>query len=274
VLTARLQFIRDELRVAVAVLALATPARAQRQPAPAPPVAEPPAEPALRAQADSAVAQLVAGINRRDAALVAAVAWPSGDQPDVAQRVAQEAIDDFRHHFRGEPVARYAFVRGSGEGSRPRAVHLQYELITESGIRKAVTAYYGERTDRFRVYDEFLSYSARARSLARGVVESLRARDAARLARLFSPDDIDYPVALAERVIANYARRFDLGTLRYRFDGLSPERRGDHRRRPPRWFRYTLYGSKGASPVEHRVEIIHGDGLVGWRDSLVPPPPA
>jgi hypothetical protein len=236
-----------------------------------PAAAEPSAEPALRARADSVAAQLVAGINRSDAALVAALASHAGEQPYVA--AAREAIDDFRYHFRGESVAKSAFVREHWGGTQPRAVHFAYELITEGGVRKPVVAYYEARTDRFRVYDEFLSYSAHARSLVRGVVEALRARDAVRLARLLSPDDIDYPVRLAEQVIANYARRFDLETLRYRFGGLGPERPGDYRRpRVNRWFRYTLYGSKGASPVEHRVELIHGDGLVAWRDSLVPPP--
>lgn len=232
--------------------------------------AERPAGAVLRSRADSVVAALVAGINRRDAELVAALASHPGDQPNAA--AARDAIDDFRHYFRGESVARYAFVREHGAGTQPRAVHFEYELVTEGGVRKPVVAYYDGRSDRLRVYDEFLSYSGFARSLVRGVVEALRAHDAVRLARLFSPDDIDYPVGLAERVVTNYARRFDLRTLRYEFDGLGPQRPGDYGPRVHRWFRYTIHGSKGASLVEHRVELIHGDGLVGWRDPLVPPP--
>jgi hypothetical protein len=225
----------------------------------------------LRARADSVVAKLVTGINRRDAALVAALTSHPGEQPYVA--AAGEAIDDFRHYFRGAPVTRYVFVREhGGEMQQPRAVHFEYELVTEGAVRKPVVVYYDRRTDRFRVYDEFLSYSARARSLVRGVVEALRARDAARLARLLSPDDIDYPVVLAERVVASYARRFDLGTLHFRFDGLGTERPADYGPRVHRSFQYTIHGSRGGSPVEHRVELIHGDGLVGWRDRWVPPP--
>ena len=232
--------------------------------------AERPAAALLRSRADSVVAQLVVGINRRDAGLVAALASHLGEQPNAA--AARDAIDDFHHYFRGESVARYAFVRE--HGTQQRAIHFEYELVTEGDVRKPVVAYYDGRTDRLRVYDEFLSYSGVAHSLVRSVVEALRAHDAARLARLFSPDDIDYPVGLAEQVVANYARRFDLGTLRYEFDGLGPQRPGDYGPRVHRWFRYTIHGSKGASPFEHRVELIHGDGLVGWRDSLVPPPSA
>jgi hypothetical protein len=223
--------------------------------------------PTLRARADSLIADLVAGINRRDATLVGALTAYPDEQPDTA--AAKEAIADFRHHFREQPVTGFAFIRQHGPDGSPRVIHFEYEF-TSASARKPVVAYYDERIDRFRLYDEFLGYSAYARSLTRGVVEALRTRDSTRLARLLSPDDIDYPVAQAGRVIASYARRFDLATLRFRFDGLAPERPGGYGPRVNRWFRYTIHGSKDGAPVEHRVELIHGDGLVGWRDPLVP----
>jgi hypothetical protein len=226
-------------------------------------------ETTLRARADSAIIQLIEGINRRDAALVATLTVHHGEQPDTV--VAREAIDDFRHYFRGQRLTGYAFT--GVHGRLPGAMHFQYQLLSARGVRKTVVAYYDGSIDRLRLYDEFLSYSARARALVRAVIVALRTRDAPRLARLFTPDDIDYPVPLAERVIARYAGRLDLGTLRYRFDGLTPERPVRGYPSVNRWFRYTILGTKNGAPVEHRVVLIHGDGLVGWRDDLVPRPP-
>ena len=224
--------------------------------------------PSLRARADSSMAALVRGINGGDVTLVGTLAAHQGEQPDTAR--ARAAIADFHHHFRNEPVKSFVFVRQHGGEAEPRVIHFEYELVSNDGARKTVVAYYEARTDRFRLYDEFLGYSAYARSLTRGMVEALRARDATRLARLLSPDDIDYPVALAERVIASYARRFDLATLHFRFDGLAAERPGGYGPRVHRWFRYTILGTRNGARVEHPVELIHGDGLIGWRDKLVP----
>jgi hypothetical protein len=225
-----------------------------------------PTEAAVRARADSAIVQLIHGINRRDAALVADLIPRHGEQLDTIS--AREAIEDFRHYFRGQRVTGYMLA--GVHGRLPGAMHLEYRLLSPTGSHKAVVAYYDEPLTRVRVYDEFLSYSVRTRALVRGVLQALRTRDAPRLARLFSPDDIDYPVPLAERAIVNYARRFDLGTLRYRFDGLTPERRVPGYPSVNRSFRYTILGTKNGTPVEHRVVLIHGDGLVGWRDPLVP----
>jgi hypothetical protein len=231
-------------------------------------VLEHPPESTLRARADLAIVQLIVGINRRDAALVAAVASHHGEQPDTS--AAREAIDDFHHYFRGQRVTGYRFA--GVHGRLPGAMHFEYRLLSSRGAQKSVVAYYDGSSDRVRVYDELVSYSGHARALVRSVVDALRTRDAARLARLFSPDDIDYPVPLAERVIAGYARRFDLGTVTYRFDGLTPARPVRGYPSVNRWFRYSIVGTKNGAPVEHRVVLIHGDGLVGWRDELVPRP--
>ncbi len=233
-----------------------------------PAVVAQPLESTLRPRADSAIVHLIEGINRRDAMIVATLTSHHGEQLDTT--AAREAIEDFRHYFRGERVTGYVFA--GAHGRLPGEMHFEYRVLSSRGIEKTVVAYYDGSFDRFRVYDELLTYSAPARALARGVVSALRSRDAARLARLFSPDDIDYPVAMAERVIARYARRFDLATLQYRFDGLAPARPVRGYPSVNRWFRYTILGTKKGVPVEHRVVLIHGDGLIGWRDEMVPRP--
>src|SRR2546423_9182524 len=168
------------------------------------------AELTLRERADSLMAQFVDALNSRDVATVAALTAHAGE--DRNESAARDALADFRYHFAGRPIIRYRFVRQHGNDAPPRAIHFEYVLLTRGGIRKPVVAYYDDRTEAFRIYDEFLGYSARAHALVRGVVESIRARDAQRLARLLSPDDVDYPVPRAEKGIPEDAARFGLPT--------------------------------------------------------------
>ena len=221
----------------------------------------------LRQGADSVAARLVAAINAGDAAAVARLSLLPGLEPDTA--AARVAIFGFRHHFGGQPVAR-AKLTASDAGSPG---HLEYALGAADGRRKPVVVYYEPQVGAFRAYDELLLYFPRAQRLVPAVVEAIRQRDSVRLGRLFTPDDVDYPPALAAEVIREYARRFDLATLGWRYQGLEAERRAPEPPDVHRRFAYVVTGTKDGRPVEHRVLLMHGDGLLGWDDPLVPDPP-
>jgi hypothetical protein len=217
----------------------------------------------LRARADSLVSRLVIAINDPDPATVASLASFADQEPDTA--AAAVAIEGFRHHLRGE-IETCEFVGGEEGGDS----HLEYRLVSGAGISKPVVVYHDAIRNHTHLYDEFLSYFARAQSYSRAMVDALSRRDAQRLARLLSVDDIDYPVELAEQAIGNYASRFDLPTLQIHYQGLEQESRTEHGPDVNRAFRYVIRGTRDARTVEHEVRITHGDGLLGWRDPLIP----
>jgi hypothetical protein len=222
-----------------------------------------PGDSGLKSEANGLVSRLVAGINARNPIAVASVSAFPGEDPDTS--AARAAIEGFRHHLQ-DHVIECRFV-GHPEGWDS---HLEYMLIGASGASKAVVVYHDEFRNHSRVYDEFLAYFSRAQHYAPAVMDAVRRRDAQRLARLLSPDDLDYPVPLAEQAIAGYASRFDLPTLRIDYKGLDPSPAAGYGPDVRRWFGYTVHGMKDGQPVAHDILIIHGDGLIGWRDPMVP----
>jgi hypothetical protein len=217
------------------------------------------------------VAQLVNAINARDAGVAAVLSQQMSLPPDTA--AAALALADYAQLFGGSQVTGFRFLRQHGGEGQPVHAHFEYRLTAANGREKTVAVYYDGSANRFRVYDELLGYSGRAHAFVDAVVAALREQDAARLARLLNPDDIDYPEPLARQAIANYVRTFDLPTLAARFDGLTGERDNPYAPAVDRFFRFTLTGSRAGVPVEHRITVSHGDGLVSWRDDLVPANP-
>lgn len=217
----------------------------------------------LRAPSDTLVTRFIHAINDRDPLTVAQLAAFPDEVPDTAS--ARTGIEGFRHHLQGDVVAcEFVPDADSLDG------HLEYRLISAQGSSKSVVVYHDDVRSHTRLYDEFLSYYSRAQRYAPAVVEALKARDAQRLATLLSIDDLNYPAAYAEQGIEKYAARFDLVTLQVRYEGLEQERRTDYGPDVNRWFRYRILGTKNGTPAHHEVVISHGDGLLGWRDSLIP----
>jgi hypothetical protein len=133
---------------------------------------------------------------------------------------------------------------------------------------------YDPPRDALWAYDEYLTVFPRAQRYVPAVVDAIQRGDSLRLARLFTPDDVDYPPALAARVIRTYRGRFDVGTIRWHFVGLGPERANAGPPAADRRLRYLLTGTRDGRPVEHAVAIGYGDGLIWWDDEWAPDPPA
>jgi hypothetical protein len=226
----------------------------------------------FRTRADSVVARLARAINSGDVALLDSFVRPADWPPDPARDTlaARYVIRDFRRHLGDRPITRWEYVRGLAERGmiEARASHIEYDLVAEGGARKRIVVYRDGST--LRPYEEFLSYSPRVHGLVEAMLAAIRARDSMRVARLLNPDDVDYPADLAARAIERYARRYDLTTLRARFDSLPSLRRSGYHPQVDRPFHYTITGTKGGRPVEHHIVLVVGDGLVGWRDPLVP----
>ena len=227
-------------------------------------------------RADSLVHAVVRLIARGDADSLARLATHPELPPDTA--AARASIAAFARHFDGAAVARIERVRTMMDDTtalRPDHAELVYRLTAANGRDKLLGVNYDGRRDRLHPYDELLGYAWQAQGYATAITAALRDGDAMRLARHLSVDDIDYPPALARQVIATYRARVDLRTLTLRAEGLAPERELPagvlDLSRP---FRFTLLGTKDGRPVAHPVQVLHGDGLVGWVDPWVPEAPA
>ncbi len=202
-------------------------------------------------QADAIIKKVVDAINKKDAAAIA----PYLIRKDQGVDLAKAAIQDYNTYFKGEKVTR--FERVGAAPNRPDT--FLYKISNKNGLNKEIFVSFQQQEP--QVYDEFLNYSYSSKGLLENFVTSIQRKDATKLARVLSPDDIDYSVTNAKKVISNYEQKFDTNTIKYRLEGLE-DKTGS--------FIYTLYGSKGGKPVQHKVTVIHGDGLVGLKDALIP----
>jgi hypothetical protein len=111
--------------------------------------------------------------------------------------------------------------------------------------------------ERIRFHNPVIWYSRDARNWAREFMARIAAGDAERLARLLSPDDLEYPVDRARALMERYRSRIDFSRGRFEFAGID-ERRNS--------FRYRLIGEYDGKPAEEIVELGYGDGLLGLRE--------
>jgi hypothetical protein len=123
----------------------------------------------------------------------------------------------------------------------------EYELLGPRGS----TRVYVTDDDLHRVVGPVLYYSWFGAQYATALARFIAANDAERLARLLSPDDIDYPVEDARKLIARFQPRLDWARSRARFVGVD-----DHT------MRYEL--SDGTRTVP--VTLVYGDGLLSLRE--------
>lgn len=205
------------------------------------------------AEADALMSKVVDAINRGDAKFLSQY-LRYGDE--VNQAFARAAIADYRTYFNPRAIERFERV---GEAPyNPEA--LQYKLYNRAGVNKEIFVSF--QSNSVTLYDEFLTYSARAKNLLDGLIAAVQQQNARKLAAVLTPDDIDYPVSLAEQAIANYEEKLEPQTLNYSFIGLE-----DRRDR----FIYEIAGTQNGKPIQHRVKIVYGDGLVGLEDEWIPP---
>lgn len=222
-------------------------------------------QPSTKEIADAIMTKVIDAINRGDASVLAQYL----DRGDAGVEFATAALADYKYYFKGEKLVR--FELDEVEESLA-SIHLKYKFFgslkykvySSTGISKEIYVYQ-EGTEnavsRIRVYDDFLSYSARAKGLLKFFIKYIQQKNPQKLAGVLTIDDIDYPVVEAKKVILNYEAKFNVNTLKYRFDGVDSMTGG---------FLYTIYGLKGKKTVENKVKVGHGDGLVGLSDKLIP----
>ncbi len=149
------------------------------------------------------------------------------------------ALENFRTAVGDAPTVRRApdsLIRG-----------FEYELLGPRGN----TRVYVTEDDLHRVVGPVLYYSWSGAQYATALARFIAANDAERLARLLSPDDIDYPVEDARKLIARLQPRLDWARSRARFAGID-----DHT------IRYEL--SDGTRTVP--ITLVYGDGLLSLRE--------
>ncbi|HEY9647121.1 MAG TPA: hypothetical protein V6C88_12160 [Chroococcidiopsis sp.] len=202
------------------------------------------------------ISQVVEAINRDDTAFL--LTYLKDTRPDLISYEA--AIAHYKTIFHNQPITQVELIDHQDQGlwlGQP-AQTFTYEIRNDRGDRKTIRI--NQERGLVRVLDECLLYSHYAEAQIQRLLASIAANDAPQLAALLSVDDVDYAMEPATQAIATYRAQFDPGTLRYRFEGLDNDT----------FFRYTLYGTKAGQPVEHSVTVVHGDGLVGLRDSNIP----
>lgn len=205
----------------------------------------------IEKQADAIIENIIDAINNKDADSLA----PYLIRQDYALDFAKAAINDYKTFFKAQNIA--GFQRLGKSPTRPNT--FLYKIFNQNGLSKTISVSFQQKQP--RVDDEFFTYSAQAKGMLTRFINSIKNKDAQKLARVLTPDDVDYPVSAARQIIANYESRFDPETLKFKFKGL---------RGKGNYFVYTLYGFKNGKPVQHEVSIIHGDGLVGLQDYLLP----
>lgn len=102
------------------------------------------------------------------------------------------------------------------------------------------------------VYNPYVRYFPYADEMVSRYMELIESEDAEGLAAFLNPDDLEVPVWVAEETISQYKRflKGDRPTVRYlnRF----------------------FFAVNNGQGEEHRIEVVHGDGLMGIRDAFIP----
>ena len=107
-----------------------------------------------------------------------------------------------------------------------------------------------------RLHSALLDYGSRSERFMSSYVRAIAAGDAVRLARVLSPDDVDFPVDEARQMIIGYRMRFrDTATIRHEFVDV------DETRHSITWRLRGPAANGGESSEE--VVLRFGDGLIG-----------
>ncbi|HYK04834.1 MAG TPA: carboxypeptidase-like regulatory domain-containing protein [Thermoanaerobaculia bacterium] len=157
------------------------------------------------------------------------------------------------HHADALRVALENFRIAVGEAPNVRRVHdsliqgFEYELLGPRGN----TRIYVTQDDLHRLVGPVLYYSFSGAQYVTALARFIAGNDAERLARLLSPDDIDYPVEDARKLLARFQPRLDWARSQAKFVAID-----DHT------IRYEL--SDGTRTVP--ITLVYGDGLLSLRE--------
>lgn len=131
-----------------------------------------------------------------------------------------------------------------------------FELLGSTGRTMEIDVY---QDDLVRLHGLLLDYGLRSELFINAFLRAISSGDGVRLARILSPDDIDFPVERAREIIVSYREHFHTATLRAEFMDA------DDQRHTIRWM---IRGRTPAGPEETGwIELITGDGLIGVRSS-------
>lgn len=128
-----------------------------------------------------------------------------------------------------------------------------FELRGANGRSARVTV---DQDDRTLLHGSLLDYGARSERFVNAYIRLIASGDAERLARLLSPDDIDFPVERAREIVVDHRLRYaDTASIRAAFVGI------DERRNTITW---RLYGpARDGKEISEPLVLRFGDGLLG-----------
>jgi hypothetical protein len=190
--------------------------------------------------------------------------------PDLTERRAQELIDTLLRAIGGDDEAVGALetytphhadaLRVALEnfrlvaGTTPVAKPVRDSLIRGFEYEVGPTRVYVTGDDTHRVTGPLFEYSWRGAQYVTTFARLIAAGDAERLARLLNPDDVEYPVEDARKLIARMQPRLDWMRSRARFTGIDE-----------RTIQFELTdGTRGVG-----VALAYGDGLLSLREDLL-----
>jgi hypothetical protein len=165
---------------------------------------------------------------------------------------ARVAVEQYRQLLGTVVTIRRVATEGFDGNRHVDYRRVAFEIAGSSGRTAAVDVHQGELT---RLHGLLLDYGLRSQRFVNAYLRAISSGDAMMLARILSPDDIDFPVEAASEIILRYRARFDTGTLRADFVDA------DHRANTIRWRirGRTLAGGEASETLD----LITGDGLIG-----------
>jgi hypothetical protein len=133
---------------------------------------------------------------------------------------------------------------------------VRFELTGSSGRTAAIDVYQEELTS---LHGLLLDYGFRSQAFMNSYLRAISSGDAAMLARILSPDDVDFPFEKAREIVIRYRERFDTATLRAEFVDADDKRNTLHWR--------VLGRTPSGRQETETVVLIAGDGLIGVREA-------
>lgn len=182
-----------------------------------------------------------------------------GISPDLALYVAQgpEALRVAREQYR-EALGDIVSIHPADDESSSSHRRVAFNLTGSTGRTARVVVHQEALT---RMHSALLDYGFRSQMFMSAYVRSVASGDAVLLARVLSPDDIDYPVERARELIVGYRTRFrDTATIR-------PEFAGHDEKRAEIVWRLRGEGADGRERVEE-IRLRYGDGLLSMVEPL------
>jgi hypothetical protein len=164
-----------------------------------------------REGADAIAAGVVAAIKGDPASAATLSSLVYGGKPAI-----DAGLGHLRHHLGSAQSAEFEKTEGNQHDIR-----YAYRLQGTTGRSTALSI---SQDETVRVWNPLLYYSHRAERMTSEMFRLIAANDATTLARLLTADDIDYPVADAQKIIDDYRRRYGTRKLSASFDRLDETR--------------------------------------------------